>query len=140
MIVLVDDAKPVRVTLAEILSGMLSGPNELMLAAQKKVKWLLGKKGASKIWFENGSVVMRTWVRARDRSDSFEFLKSVDPQTGELTLSYTGLCHLLMSRLRLTSLTLRSRIGSENGLTSLTRWIGSCREWTRITDTENSHH
>ena len=105
-LVTVDDAKPVRVTLAEMLLGMLSGHNELMLAAQKEVKRLLGKKGASKIRFEvaepahymrvqmleDGSVVMRTW--GRDRSDSCEFLKSVDPKTGELTLSSTGLCHL----------------------------------------------
>ena len=105
-LVTVDDARPVRVTLAEMLSRMLSCPNELMLAAQKEVKRLLGKKGASKIRFEvaepahymhmqmleDGSVVMRTWVR--DISDSCEFLKSVDPKTGKLTLSSTGLCHL----------------------------------------------
>ena len=51
-LVTVDDATPVRATLAEMLSGMLSDPNQLMLAAQKEVKRRLNKKAASKIWFE----------------------------------------------------------------------------------------
>ena len=45
-LVTVDDAKPVRVTLAKIISGMLSDPNELMLAAQKEVKRRLNKKSS----------------------------------------------------------------------------------------------